>query len=79
MKEEIGFDLKDFKLFCEKEFDDRIEFTYWKKVNFDIEKINLMEGQKLRWFTREQSKNTELAYGFSEIMEEFYENHENGF
>lgn len=72
MKEEIDLELKDFHLLCEKEFDDRIEFTYWKKVNFDIEKINLMEGQKLKWFTREQAKNTELAYGFNEIVEKFF-------
>ncbi len=35
-----------------------------------------MEGQKLKWFTRKQAKNTELANGFNEIVEEFFNNHE---
>ncbi len=73
-KEEIDFELKDFQFLCEKDFDDRFEFTYWKKVNFEIEKINLMEGQKLQWFSREQATKTELAYGFNEIVEEFFSN-----
>ncbi|RLC52890.1 MAG: NUDIX hydrolase, partial [Candidatus Cloacimonadota bacterium] len=41
MKEEIDLDLKDFQLLCCKEFDDRIEYTYWKKSNLKIEEINL--------------------------------------
>ncbi len=72
MKEEMDIDLKDFHLLCVKEFDDRIEYTYWKHANLNIDEINLMEGQCLKWFTREQAKNTELAYGFNEIVEEFY-------
>ncbi|MCK4653900.1 MAG: NUDIX hydrolase [Candidatus Cloacimonetes bacterium] len=72
MKEEMNIDLKDFQLFCEKEFDDRIEYTYWKNQNLEIDKIDLMEGQCLKWFTCEEARNTELAYGFNEIVEEFY-------
>ncbi len=77
MKEEMNIDLKDFQLFCEKEFDDRIEYTYWKKANLNITEINLMEGQCLKWFTRKEARNTELAYGFNEIVEEFYKFWEN--
>ncbi|OPX29157.1 MAG: hypothetical protein B1H06_01960 [Candidatus Cloacimonas sp. 4484_143] len=72
MKEEIDLDLKDFQLLCCKEFDDRIEYTYWKKSNLKIEEINLMEGQRLKWFTRQEAAETELAYGFNEIVEEFF-------
>jgi hypothetical protein len=32
-----------------------------------------MEGQRLRWFTREEAAATELAYGFNEIVEKFYQ------
>jgi 8-oxo-dGTP diphosphatase len=73
MKEEIGIDLKNFQLFCRKVFDDRIEYTYWKKVNFKLKDITLMEGQMLRWFTRQEAAATNLAYGFNEIVEEFYQ------
>ena len=72
MKEEMNLDLKKFQLLCVKEFDDRIEYTFWKHANLDINKIKLMEGQCLKWFTRQEIWNTELAYGFNEIMEEFY-------
>ncbi len=74
MKEEIDLDLKDFQLFCCKEFDDRIEYSYWKKANLKIEEINLMEGQCLKWFTRRETAETDLAYGFNEIVEIFYNN-----
>jgi len=73
MKEEMNLDLKDFQLFSEKEFDDRIEYTYWKKENLNISEINLMEGQYLKWFTRQEAADTKLAYGFNQIVEEFYQ------
>lgn len=31
-----------------------------------------MEGQRLKWFTQQEAANTELAYGFNEIVEEFF-------
>ena len=73
MKEEINLDLKDFQLLCQTEFDDRIEYTYWKKVNLNIAEINLMEGQYLKWFTHMEAAETELAYGFNEIVNKFYQ------
>ena len=73
MKEEMNLDLKDFELLCEREFDDRIEYTYWKKADLNISEINLMEGQCLKWFTKEEAADTELAYGFNQIVEEFYQ------
>ncbi len=72
MKEEMDINLKDFQLFCEKEFDDRIEYTYWKKVNLNIAEIDLMEGQYLKWFTQQEAADTKLAYGFNEIVKEFF-------
>ena len=72
MKEEMNINLQDFQLLCRKEFDDRIEYTYWKNENLNISEINLMEGQRLKWFTRQEAAETELAYGFNEIVEEFF-------
>ena len=73
MKEEMNLDLRDFQLLCQKEFDDRIEYTYWKKENLNISEINLMEGQLLKWFTHKEASETKLAYGFNEIVEEFFQ------
>jgi len=72
MKEEMNLELRNFQLLCQKEFDDRIEYTFWKKENLNISEIKLMEGQRLKWFTRKEAFDTELAYGFNEIVEEFY-------
>jgi 8-oxo-dGTP diphosphatase len=72
MKEEMDLDLRSFELFSEREFSDRIEYTYWAHAHFTIDEIDLREGQRLQWFTRSQVRRTELAYGFNQILEEFF-------
>jgi len=72
MKEEMGLDLKGFELFCVKEFSDRVEHTFWKSVVLNIDEISLQEGQRLRWFSEDEARATVLAYGFNEIVGEFY-------
>jgi 8-oxo-dGTP diphosphatase len=72
MKEEMNLVLDEFELFSKIEFEDRIEYTFWASVDLDIDKIELTEGQKLKWFTRDEAKQTQLAYGFNEIVEKFY-------
>ena len=74
MKEEMDLDIDEFDLFSIIEFEDRIEYTFWAKADFDINEIVLMEGQKLKWFTRDDARQTPLAYGFNEIVEKFYIN-----
>ena len=73
MKEEMNLDLHDFQLLCQTEFDDRIEYTYWKKADLNTDEIDLMEGQRLKWFTQQEAIDTKLAYGFNQIVEEFYQ------
>ena len=72
MKEEMDLTLEEFERFSVMEFTDRKEYTFWKQANLDIEKIDLQEGQGLRWFTELEAKNTKLAYGFNEIIEDFF-------
>ena len=72
MKEEMDLALDRFELFSTMEFTDRIEYTFWKKADLDIEKINLHEGQKLKWFTEIEAQNTNLAHGFNEIIDDFF-------
>lgn len=73
MKEEMGMELDGFQPFSVEEFDDRIEYAFWKKEDIDISKIMLTEGQRLQWFGEDEVKNTELAYGFNKILEDFYD------
>ena len=72
MQEEMELELTGFSLFSVLEFPDRIEYTFWKKANMDIRKIPLHEGQCLKWFSREEVENTELAMGFNEILHRFF-------
>ncbi len=72
MSEEMGIRLMEFKLFCRREFEDRIEYTFWKRADLRIQEIHLTEGQRLRWFTEEEVRNTALAYGFNEIVADFF-------
>ena len=72
MKEEMNLTLESFKLFSEIEFKDRIEYTFWAGADFEIGQIELAEGQKLKWFTEDEAKRTTLAYGFNEIVAQFY-------
>ena len=73
MQEEMGIELKGFRLFSAIEFDDRIEFTYWKSENIDIDGIRMTEGQCLKWFTQDEVYRTVLAYGFNRIMVDFFQ------
>ena len=72
MKEEMDLNLKEFDLFSKRVFTDRIEYTYWKRADLIIAEIKLTEGQKLRWFNKEEASETPLAYGFNTIVEGFF-------
>ena len=72
MKEEMGLDLEGFELFSVEDFSDRIEYTFWTAADLNIDEISLHEGQCLRWFSEEEVKATALAYGFNEIVADFY-------
>jgi 8-oxo-dGTP diphosphatase len=72
MKEEMDLDLEGFELFSVKEYSDRVEYTFWKRTDLNIDEISLQEGQYLKWFTEQEAKATALAYGFNEIVADFY-------
>ncbi len=72
MEEELNTILDGFDPFSVDEFKDRIEYTFWKKVNFDIDLLKLNEGQMISWFTETKARNTELAYGFNRIVDSFF-------
>jgi len=72
MKEELGLDLKGFHLFSVKAFSDRIEHTFWKRMNLDIKNVELKEGQRLKWFTQQEVAHTPLAGGFNDIVGDFF-------
>jgi 8-oxo-dGTP diphosphatase len=72
MQEEIGLELNEFALFRVYDFNDRIEYTFWKKADLDIDRIPLNEGQCLKWFSREEAVRTPLAFGGDRILRDFF-------
>ena len=72
MSEEMNLAIEDVKIFSVIEFSDRVEYTFWKILDFNADDINLTEGQKIRWFSESETTNLELAYGFNEIIENFF-------
>lgn len=73
MKEEMGIDLKGFHFFSVMDFADRTEYIFWKKANFNIDQIQISEGQCMKWFTEKEARATELAYGFNQVIEAFFD------
>jgi mutator protein MutT len=70
--EEMEIKLDDVSLFSVIPFDDRTEYTYWIKLNLDLEKIHLTEGQRLKWFEENEIKKMNLAFRFNRIVDKFY-------
>ena len=73
MKEEMGLDIPPPKLFLVTEFADRTEHTFWLPMNLDITKLDLTEGQCLRWFSEAEVRGIALACEFNGIVEVFFE------
>lgn len=72
MKEEIGVDIDIPSLFNVYDFVDRIEYVYTMQCQYQIENLSLTEGQALRWFSEKEIAETELAYGFNQVAEDFF-------
>jgi len=75
MKEEIELDLRNPELFKVYNMDDRIEYTFWQKMDLDISQIRLHEGQRLKWFSEDdvkKMKKKEVAFGFKTILLDFF-------
>lgn len=72
MMEEIETDVRECRLFRRYEFRDRTEHVYELPLELDVETTALHEGQRLRWFTREETERTRLAYGFNRVLGEWF-------
>jgi 8-oxo-dGTP diphosphatase len=72
MNEELGLELDEVSLFRVYNFDDRIEYVYLKPWDPDITTQVMTEGQGLRWFSEEDVRSTELAYGFNRVCRDFF-------
>ncbi|MDR3559807.1 MAG: NUDIX domain-containing protein [Candidatus Pacebacteria bacterium] len=75
MEEEIEINIGKPALFKKTDLNDRTEYTFWKKADFNIDDINLHEGQGMKWFSEEDAKNLpedKIYLGFKPIILEFF-------
>ena len=73
MKEEMGLEIEGIAPFSVVPFDDRTEYVFWTKMNLSVLSIRLTEGQRLRWFSRDEVERTPLAFGFNRILSAFFD------
>ena len=72
MLEEIEVNVEGCALFRVYEFSDRTEHVFILHAEFDIENMVLHEGQMLRWFSMDETGQIELAYGFDQVLADYY-------
>ncbi len=72
MLEEIEINVSGCMLFRVYEFADRREYVFMKQADFDLKNIILHEGQMLRWFSMDETGQIELAYGFDQVLADYY-------
>lgn len=72
MLEEMNLELEEITLFKVYESENLVDNVFWTRIDLQPEKINLMEGQKIAYFSRSQLKKMKLAFNYNLVVEEFY-------
>lgn len=72
IKEEMGVQLSELSLFSVQAFGERVEHTFWKRVDLDIDRLVLTEGQRLAWFSEREIRGMQLAFGFHMVVAKFF-------
>lgn len=72
MKEELELNLRDFKVFKIFYWPDKTETVFYKKLNLDVDQVKLHEGQKIKYFSKEELLAMNLAFHDDDIIREFF-------
>ena len=73
MQEELGIlDLGDIDLFKIITSEKITDYIFWKRIDLNLKKIDLNEGQALEYFDLNKIQETELAFNYNKVLEEFY-------
>src|SRR5262249_15665107 len=81
MGEELpGLDLGNFRAYKVMEFSDHVNHIVWTRIDVSEEVLNriLCEGQSARWMSRVDVRNTQIAFNFWIVVEEFFDRLEHG-
>lgn len=49
------------------------DYIYSKAADFDLAEVRLKEGQELLWVTDEEAGCTPLAFGYNQVLAEFFQ------
>lgn len=73
MNEELGIqNLGELDLFKIITSENITDYIFWKRLDINIEEIDLKEGQRIEHFSLDRIKKTELAFNYNSVLEEFY-------
>lgn len=73
MQEELGIsDLGEIDLFKIITTEKITDFIFWKRIDLNLEEIDLKEGQALGYFDLKKIKETELAFNYNKVLEDFF-------
>lgn len=72
MLEEMNLALGEITLFKVYESETLVDNVFWSRIDLEPEKINLMEGQRIAYFSRSQLKKMKLAFNYNIVVEEFF-------
>ena len=73
INEELGItDLGEINLFKILTSENITDNIFWKRLNLNLEEIDLKEGQRIEYFNLERIRKTKLAFNYNEVLESFY-------
>ena len=74
MKEEMEISyLGEIKLFNIFTSENLTDYIFWKRFDIIPEDVKLQEGQKIKYFNREQIRDMKLAFNYNEVLEKFFD------
>lgn len=73
MLEEIETDVAGCAFVRMYDFPDRYEHIFLMPLDRDAADIPLHEGQRLRWFARHELPGLPIAYGFDQVLDDFFD------
>jgi len=71
LKEEIGIDISKPQLLKVYNWPEKTEAIFYTKLDLDIDKIQLKEGQRLKYFSIDELQKTNLAFHDNQIVNDF--------
>jgi 8-oxo-dGTP diphosphatase len=72
MIEEMNLELGKINLFKVYESEELIDSVFWKRIDLEPDKIDLKEGQRIAYFSREELSQLKLAFNYNLVVEEFF-------